>query len=118
MSKTHKNIKSIGFALEGIKVAIKEEPNFKVHVILAILALVFGFILKISHTEWIILMFTIVFVLVLELINTALEEIVDIVSPKVQPKAKIAKDVAAGAVLITAIAAIIVGLVIFLPKII
>lgn len=118
MSKTHRNIRSIGYALSGIKLAINEEPNFKIHVILAILALIIGFVLNISRSEWIILMFTIVLVLVLELINTALEEIVDMVSPGIQTKAKIAKDVAAGAVLITAIAAVVVGLVIFLPKII
>jgi diacylglycerol kinase len=117
MSKTHSALGSFGYAIEGIKEAIKNEPNIRIHLIIGIMAAILAYFLKFSKTEWIILVFTISFVLILELINTALEAIVDIVSPQTQRKAKIAKDVAAAAVLISAILAIIVGAFLFLPKI-
>ncbi len=117
MSKTHSALNSFGYAINGIKEAIKNEPNIRVHLIIGLIAVIVAYFLKFNRTEWIILVFTISFVLNLELINTALEAIVDIVSPQIQRKAKIAKDVAAAAVLISAILAIIVGLFLFLPKI-
>ena len=116
MSKTHSTIYSFGYAIEGIKEAIKNEPNIRVHLAIGLVASILAYIFKFSKTEWIILIFTISFVLILEFINTALEAIVDIVSPRTQRKAKIAKDVAAAAVLISAILAVIVGLFLFLPK--
>lgn len=117
MSKTHSTAKSFSYAISGIGAALKSEPNIRVHLLLAVLAIILGFALKISSGEWIILFFTIAFVLVLELINTTLEAIVDIVSPKRHPKAKIAKDVAAAAVFVSAILSLIVAAFIFLPKI-
>lgn len=101
----------------GIKTAFKQEPNFQVHSAIGILALLAGFIFKLSTFEWLILLYSIFFVLILELFNTALEAIVNLVSPDVHPKAKIAKDVAAAAVLLAAIQAVVVGMAIFLPKI-
>lgn len=76
-----------------------------------------GLILKISLQDWIVLTLMIATVLILELINTAIEEIVNMVSPEIRNEAKIAKDVSAGAVLIASITAIFIGLFIFLPKI-
>lgn len=75
-----------------------------------------GVILKISPSEWFDIILIIAFVLILELINTALESIVDIASPEIQEKAKIAKDVSAGAVLVASLAAASIGAIIFLPK--
>jgi diacylglycerol kinase len=118
MSKTHSVVRSFGYAFDGIKEAIKNEPNFRIHTIIALFALLLGLILKLSYPEWIILAFTIAFVLILELINTSLEAIVDIVSPQIAPKAKVAKDVIAAAVLISALLAVVIGILIFLPKII
>lgn len=70
-----------------------------------------------STSEWLLLLFTISFVLIMELFNTALESIVNLVSPDVRPNAKIAKDVSAGAVLLSASVAVLVGIRLFLPKI-
>jgi diacylglycerol kinase len=116
MSKKHGIIPSFGYALEGIRAAFKNEPNFRIHLFFAIFSLLAATVVGFSVTEWIILAFTITFVLVLELINTTLEAIVDLASPKIKGKAKIAKDVSAAAVLVSAILAIIVGLVLFIPK--
>lgn len=117
MSKTHSTIKSFGYAFHGIKTAVKNEPNIRIHLTIGSLAILLGFILRLTSTEWIILFFTIAFVLILELVNTSLEALVDIVSPELQPKAKVAKDVVAAAVLVSAILSLIIGGYLFLPKI-
>ena len=83
---------------------------------MGIAAVILGVILKISPSEWFDIILIIAFVLILELINTALESIVDIASPEIQEKAKIAKDVSAGAVLVASLAAASIGAIIFLPK--
>lgn len=82
------------------------------------LAIILGFILKLSSIEWAILTITIGLVLILEFINTSLEQIVDLVSPEIKEKAKVAKDVAAAGVLVSAVTAVLVGIFLFLPKII
>lgn len=84
---------------------------------MGILAFILGWIFKISSQEWFDLIIVIASVLILELINTAVESIVDMISPEIQPKAKIAKDVSAGAVLVASAASVAVGALIFLPKI-
>ena len=81
-----------------------------------ILAIILGIILNLSSVEWAVLTVTIGMVLILEFINTSIEQIVDIVSPEKQEKAKIAKDVAAAGVLISSIVAILVGIFLFVPK--
>ena len=83
-----------------------------------ILVIIMGFIFKISKIEWIICILLFVVVISEELINTTLEALVDLVMPEINPKAKFIKDVAASAVLVSAIGAIIIGLIIFLPKIV
>ena len=118
MSLKHPIIKSFPFAIEGIKAALKNEPNFRIHTIIAILALALGIYLKLTPIEFSILILTISFVIILELINTTLEALVDLVSPDIVPQAKIAKDVAAGAVLVSAIISVIIGVLLFIPKII
>lgn len=84
---------------------------------MGLVACVFGLVLRLSSAEWLDLFLIINLVLILELINTSIESIVDLVSPEIHEKAKIAKDVAAAAVLITSFVSIIIGAFIFLPKI-
>ena len=113
-----KLIKSFKYAIEGIYSGIKEERNMKIHFIFMILVIIFGIMLKISKIEWIICIILFGFVISMELINTAIENIVDMITLEKNPKAKIIKDVAAGAVLVAAISSAIIGLIIFVPKII
>ncbi len=117
MSKTHSTFSSFSYAFSGIRLALKNEPNIRIHFIIAVLVAILAYFLGFSRVEWIVLAFTIAFVLILELINTTLEEIVDMVSPGTRPKAKVAKDVSAAAVLISALLAVVVGAFLFLPKI-
>ena len=118
MKNKKRLINSFKYAFTGIKTAFKTEQNMKIHLIILILVIIFGIILKISKAEWIICIILIGFVISLELINTAIENTVDLITIENNPKAKIAKDTAAGAVLISAITAAIIGLIIFIPKII
>lgn len=118
MDDKHSFIKSFGYAFEGIVTAFREEWNFKIHLLLALIAIVLGFYLKISSGEWVVIIFAIFFVLIMELVNTAIETVVNISSPGISKKAKVAKDVSAAAVLLGAIFAAFVGIIIFLPKII
>lgn len=112
-----KIIKSFKYALTGIKEAFKSEKNMKVHFALAFLAIILAIILNLSPAEWAILILTIGLVFVLELVNTSLEKIVDLVSPEIKEEARIAKDIAAAGVLVSAVVAILVGSFLFLPKI-
>lgn len=116
MHKNHPLAESLGYAIEGLKFTFIEGRNFKILVGFTILVSILGFVLKISSSEWLAIILIITLILILELINTAIETVVDMVSLKFHPLAKIAKDVAASAVLIAAISSIVIGLVIFLPK--
>lgn len=118
MKQKHSIFESFAFAFDGLGEVFSREPNFKIHIIIATAALILAWILKLSGVEWLILLFTIASVLILELINTAIEELVDIISPETNEKAKVIKDVSAASVLIAAVVSIIIGLVLFLPKII
>ena len=106
---------SFKYAFEGIAAAFKEEPNLKFHFVAAALVILAGLYFQITHTEWLVLILTIGLVLTLELTNAAIEAVVDSFTDKVHPGAKLAKDVAAGAVLTGAITATAIGLIIFLP---
>lgn len=110
-----KLIRSFGFALNGIKQSWNEQ-NMRIHLTCAIIVIVAGFISKISLMEWLILILTIALVIAMEMVNTAIEHVVDLASPDFHPLAKSAKDVAAGAVLVLAIASVIIGAIIFIPK--
>ena len=110
--------KSFGYAFKGIDDVIKHEPNVKIHVVVAILVVIMAFILKVSNIEWIILVLLIGAVLAAETINTTIENLVDMYTKEYDEKAKIVKDTAAGTVLILAITSAIIGLIIFIPKII
>ena len=117
MSLTHPVVKSFPFAFQGLKTALKDEPNFKIHLTFALIAVILGFLFKLSGLEWLLLVTTIAFVIIMELVNTSLESIVNLVSPEIKDAAKKAKDVGAAAVLVSAIFSIVVGLLLFLPKI-
>lgn len=108
---------SFKYAFEGIGEALKTEQNLKIHFFIMIAVITAGLVFKINAMEWIACVILFGLVISLELINTAIETTVDIAMPEKNEKAKLAKDVAAGAVLISAIMAIVVGLIIFLPKI-
>ncbi len=118
MGLHHSTPKSFIYAFQGIKTALKQEPNFRIQILIGIIALILGILLKISTLEWLILSFTIFYVLTLELINTVMEAFVNLVSPQYQYFAKIAKDVSAACVLLAALLSVVVGFIIFLPKLI
>lgn len=117
MESKHSLLKSFSFAFEGLKVALIKGRNFRIQFVLGIIASALAYYLKFTTDEWAILVITIASVLILELINTALESIVNIVSPEIRSEAKIAKDVAAASVLIASIASIFIAVFLFLPKI-
>lgn len=110
-------IKSANNAWRGIRIFMKSTHNAWMQLFFSILAIYLGFILGISSVEWILIIFAIGFVILAETINTAIEIDIDLTSPSYHPYARDTKDVAAGAVLITVFMAGIVGLIIFLPKI-
>ena len=110
--------KSFKYAIEGIKYAFIHEQNIIIHTIIATLVIILGIILKISHFEWLICFILFGLVIATELINTSIEAMVDLICPKKDSLAKIAKDTASGAVLVFALVAAISGLIIFVPKII
>ena len=104
-------------ALDGIRVAWREEANFKIQIACAVVAVVLGYVLGITKTEWIIVCMLIGFVLTAEAFNTALEEFCDMVKSDPDPHIGKIKDLAAAAVLIASTSAGIVGALIFLPRI-
>ena len=110
--------RSIGFALNGIRRCFTGERNFKIHALFAIAVITAGVFFKISNPEWLVILICIASVIATELINTSIEELCNIVHKEDHPGIKLVKDLAAGAVLIMAIAAAISGAVIFIPKII
>ncbi len=116
--KTGKLINSFKYAGEGIRKAFRTERNMKVHIFIMLCVIGLGIFLRISKMEWMICVLLFALVLGGELFNTAIETIVDMIMPNKNEKAKLAKDVSAGAVLIFAMGATIIGLMIFGPKII
>jgi len=111
-----KFIKSFGYAFSGLVYAFKSQFNFKVHILALIVTGLAGWWYGLSPTEWLWIVVVSGIVLIAELLNTSIEVLVDLVSPDIHPKAKIIKDVAAAAVLVSALTAVVVGLVIFIPK--
>ena len=110
-------ISSLEFALTGIFTAFKEEKNMRSHVLSAVAAIIAGLIFRISATEWLFLLLSIILVIAFEIMNSAVENVVDLASDyHFSMRAKNAKDMAAGAVLVVSGFAVITGLIIFLPK--
>ncbi len=112
-----KRVKSFSYAFRGIYFMLKSQHNAWIHFAITFIVIIAGWMMDVSSIEWCFLIFAIGFVLSAEAFNTAIEELTNLVSPEQNPKAGIIKDVAAGAVLIAAIVAAIIGLIIFLPKI-
>ena len=109
---------SVKNCLDGISYVTKNEKNFKREIALGIIALILSYILKIDKIEFIIILTMICLVLTAEIINTAIERTVDLVTKEYHELARIAKDVSAGSVLVTSTVALIIGIIIFMPKII
>ncbi len=113
-----KRVRSFGYAFEGMRTLLRDEHNSRIHLAAMTVAIVLGFLLGISATEWCVVALCCGCVLMAEAMNSAVEAIADLVSPEFHPLIKKAKDVAAAGVLMMAIAAAVAGIVIFLPKII
>ena len=116
--KNKKMINSFKNAFNGMIVSFKQERNMKIHISIMFLVILLGIIFKIKMVEWIICIICFALVIGGELFNTAIEITVDIAMPNFNEKAKKAKDISAGAVLVLAIASAIIGFIIFVPKII
>lgn len=114
---THSLLMSFAHAIDGVLGALKTERNLIIHFGAMALVIVFGVVLSISQTEWLICICLFALVLTAELINTAVETVVDLITSEYNSKAKLAKDTAAGAVLVAAICAAVAGAMIFIPKI-
>ena len=111
-----KFFKSFVYAFKGLAYALRTQLNFKLHCVSAVCVILLGLYTKLSSAEWLWIVLAIAMVLVLELVNTAIETLVDLVSPQQQAKAGIVKDVAAAAVLVAAFLALSIALIIFVPK--
>jgi len=112
-----KRIKSFGFAFNGIKIFLKEDHNSRIHLFATACVILAGIYFEISTLEWLAVIFAIGFVITLEIINSAIENISDFISPEKNDSIKKIKDLAAAGVLISALTALIIGLIIFIPKI-
>jgi diacylglycerol kinase len=106
-------IRSFAFAFAGLTAAFTGQPNFRIHTLVALLVVVLGFYVHITASEWIAIVLCIGVVGMAELFNTAVEGLVDLVSPQHQPLAGKAKDVAAAAVVVVVIASVVIGILIF-----
>ena len=109
-------LKTLSYGFNGILYTLKHERNMVIHFLIMILVIIAGIVFKITFVEWGVCFVLFALVLSLELMNTALENVVDLVTEEKKPKAKVAKDASAGAVLVAAIFAVIIGISIFLPR--
>lgn len=121
MNRPHKfsispRLQSFANALNGMMLLFREEHNAKIHLSAVFLTVALGFILNISIAEWLAVLLSIALVISLELVNSAIENLCDFVSPKKDDRIKNIKDLAAGAVLWSAILAFVLGTIIFVPK--
>ena len=111
-------LKSFRYAIHGVSNVLRNEKNAWIHMVAAFLVIVSGLILQIRRTEWVGIFICIGMVIITEILNTALERMVDLVSPEKDEKAGMIKDMSAGAVLVAAIISVIVGVLIFLPHLV
>jgi diacylglycerol kinase len=112
-----KRLKSFGYAFNGLRVMLIEEHNSRIHLVAALLAIVAGWYLELSLQEWIVLTLVIGAVFTAELFNSAIENLADYLAPEKHDTIRKVKDLAAAAVLVTALSAVVIGCLIFLPKI-
>lgn len=117
-SKEGKKKKLIGFsfAFAGLKEVILAERNFRLHLIITSIVVLLGLYVDLAAYEWLSLLLIITLVMVLEMINSAIERIMDFLSPDIHPIVGQIKDITAGAVLVSAISSVIIGIIIFAPK--
>ncbi|HYK71858.1 MAG TPA: diacylglycerol kinase family protein [Pseudoneobacillus sp.] len=116
--RKHRISDTFKYAIEGIRSCINQERNMRIHIIISVFVLAAAIFFSLSLTEWLFILLAIGGMLVLEMLNSAIERVVDLVTNQFHPLAKQAKDIAAGAVLIYAILSVIIGIIIFIPKII
>lgn len=109
--------RSFHYAFEGVFYVLRTQPNMKIHAVMGTLAVLMGFFFHVSEGEWLALVIVIGFVMILEVVNTAIEALVDLYTEEYHELAKASKDTAAGAVLLMAMVSVVVGAIIFLPKI-
>ena len=117
IGKNRRLLYSFKSAFTGFCYCVKTQKNFRIHLVMTVFVLGLAYFLKIKKIETSILIFTVILVLILEMINTAVETLIDLVAPDWREKARIVKDVAAAAVLAAAIGSVIVGVIIFSPYI-
>ena len=110
-----KQLRSLGYAWKGIRCCIGKEQNLSLHLIATVVTVIAGFLLEITRIDWMIVILCIGVVIAAELFNSAIEKLVDLVSPERHPIAGQVKDIAAGAVLVCAATAAIIGLIVFIP---
>ncbi len=108
--------RSVGFAWQGIKFLLATQANARIHALATVAVVLAGLYFQVSRLEWLALVAAIAWVWVAEALNTGLECVVDLVSPQQHPKAAQAKDVAAAGVLLASVAAVVVGAIVFGPK--
>lgn len=113
-----KFLKGFYFAFNGISYSFRTQLNFKIHGLISLLVIALCFYLGLTSAEWLWIIAAMSLVLIAELFNTAIETLVDLVSPEFNPKAGLIKDISAAAVLIAAVLALLIGILILLPKII
>ena len=113
----NERLKSFRNAFSGIITLLRREHNARIHLLILLMVLASGIFLRISSSDWIAIFFAAGLVFISECLNTAIEYLSDVVSPEYNEKIKSAKDVAAGAVLISAIVSVVIGIIVFLPEI-
>lgn len=111
-----RRLQSFAFAVSGLGAFLRSEPNGRIHLAATVIVIILAVALHCSLAEWALLIIVMAMVWITELLNTVIEKIMDHLSPEIHPRVKWIKDVAAGAVLVAAIAAAAVGGLIFLPK--
>jgi len=113
-----KLIKSFGYAIEGLRYSFKHNQNIKIHIFVALIVAIVGFLLKLTRSEFFDVAILIVLVISSEMINTSIEEVINLLVNEHRLEAKIAKDVSAGMVLLVSIFAAVIGIFIFAPHIV
>ena len=113
-----KRLVGFRYAFNGIRLLLRNEPNALLHLIICICTIIAGFVLNISSMEWVVVVIVCGCVFAAEALNTAIERLADVVSPEYNEAIKKVKDLSAGGVLFMAIAAVVTGVIIFLPKLI
>ncbi len=109
-------LRSFKFAFSGLRALLVHEHNSRIHLLAGVFAIVMGIVLHISLVEWSVLVGIMALVIVAEILNSAIESLADHLSPQYNPKIKMVKDYCAAAVLIASFAALVIGIIIFLPK--